>query len=140
MSDWKIISRQKETAEALLNPLVGGAVPYIYKVKHLETGETRKVIAYMSVLSVIDGGLFCIIDGFVFGRPGLGEVDFSLFSCSSRGDGAGTAFVAKTAPALLLFAGSSRRSGCVPAEPYPPLKQSAWWFTAAAGISRFRFL
>jgi hypothetical protein len=41
----------------------------------------------VSVLSVIDGGLFCIIDGFVFGRPGLGEVDFSLFSCSSRGDG-----------------------------------------------------
>ena len=25
-------------------------------------------------------------------------------------------------PALLLFAGSSRRSGCVPAEPYPPLE------------------
>src|SRR6266536_2949485 len=24
---------------------------------------------------------------------------------------------------LLLFAGSSRRSGCVPAEPYPPLEQ-----------------
>ena len=109
----------------------------------LDTNATVRhhaVVPQLSVLSVIDGGLFRIIDGFVFGRPGLGEVDFSLFSCSSRGDGAGTGFVAKTAPALLLFAGSSRRSGCVPAEPYPPLKQSAWWFTAAAGISRFRFL
>jgi hypothetical protein len=26
-------------------------------------------------------------------------------------------------PARLLLAGSSRRSGCVPAEPYPPLEQ-----------------
>ena len=27
-------------------------------------------------------------------------------------------------PAALRFAGSRRRSGCVPAEPYPPLEQS----------------
>jgi len=30
----------------------------------------------------------------------------------------------KVHPVLLLFAVSRRRSGCVPAEPYPPLKQS----------------
>jgi hypothetical protein len=30
----------------------------------------------------------------------------------------------KVRPVLLLFAVSRRRSGCVPAEPYPPLKQS----------------
>jgi hypothetical protein len=49
--------------------------------------------------------------------------DFSLFCCSSRRDGGRNGFLSKTAPALLLFAGSSRRSGRFPALPYPPLEQ-----------------
>jgi hypothetical protein len=46
MSEWEIVGREQETVEAIINPLVDGAVPYIYTMKHLETGETRKVIAY----------------------------------------------------------------------------------------------
>ena len=41
-------------------------------------------------------------------------------------------------PAVLLSAGSSRRSGCVPAEPYLPLKQMLT--VCVASVSRFRYL
>ena len=49
--------------------------------------------------------------------------DFSLFPCSSRGekDGAGR-LTEKTARPFCCLQASDRRSGCVPAEPYPPLK------------------
>ena len=41
---------------------------------------------------------------------------------------------------VLLSAGSSRRSGCVPAVPYPPLEQIQEIIGALKhGVSRFRF-
>src|SRR5215471_13355407 len=50
--------------------------------------------------------------------------DLSLYRCASRrGQGWSRAASVEDRPALLLFAASRRRSGCVPAEPYPPLKQ-----------------
>ena len=45
MDDWEIINRELEPVEGVINPLVGGSTPYIYTVRHRESGDTRKVIA-----------------------------------------------------------------------------------------------
>lgn len=48
MSDWEIVSKEKETVEAIVEPLTLGfaEAPYVYTVRFIETGDTRKVIAY----------------------------------------------------------------------------------------------
>ncbi len=49
--------------------------------------------------------------------------DLSRFGCSSRrGPQTEPGGFRKSHPALLLLAASRRRSGCVPAEPCPPLE------------------
>jgi len=65
----------------------------------------------------------------MFAEPGarrtlvlLGGGFIAFFLLQQKGWGPGDP-ARRDRPALLLFAGSSRRSGCVPAEPYPPLKQ-----------------
>src|SRR6266568_5827930 len=68
--------------------------------------------------------------------PGI----FRFFPAPAEGVGPG-GLRGEDRPALLLSAGSSRRSGCFHSEPYPPLKQieapgSNWQWP----ISRFRFL
>ena len=45
MDEWEVVSKELEPLEAVINPLVGGRTPYIYTVRCIETGETRKVIA-----------------------------------------------------------------------------------------------
>src|SRR5512138_1902898 len=60
--------------------------------------------------------------------------DFSLFRCSSRrGSKTEPGSFRRNHPALLLLAASRRRSGCVPAEPYPPLKQHQLSSLGSAG-------
>jgi hypothetical protein len=52
---------------------------------------------------------------------------FRLFAAPAEGIGR-NGLRLEDRPALPLFTGSSRRSGCVPAEPYPPLEQRCFPF------------
>jgi hypothetical protein len=47
MSDWEIVSKEKETVEAIAEVLTLGFAepPYVYPVRFVETGQTRKVVA-----------------------------------------------------------------------------------------------
>ena len=52
----------------------------------------------------------------------LGFFALALLQQKGGRNGAGQPLEKLPGPSLLLFAAFSRRSGCVPAEPYPPLK------------------
>jgi len=56
-------------------------------------------------------------------RSALGFIALGLLQQRGAESCAGQPRFEGSRPAYLLCAGSSRRSGCVPAEPYPPLEQ-----------------
>lgn len=47
MSDWKIVSQEKEAGEGIVEAVTLGfaEAPYIYTIEFIETGDIRKVIA-----------------------------------------------------------------------------------------------